>query len=155
MLIGRGEMESVIRRKVNRRGLQDAVLFLGNRRKIERYYQAMDAFVLPSRYEGAACGGRGGTGVRAAIDRSTDISRETKLLESTQFISLSEPPEMGTKVLETAERTTRCNTERQMTEKGFNIAVEAKKLEVFYQKAFWDNRRNRYGTAHQRHRSHL
>ena len=48
MLIGRGEMESVIRRKVNRRGLQDAVLFLGNRRKIERYYQAMDAFVLPS-----------------------------------------------------------------------------------------------------------
>ena len=52
MLIGRGEMESVIRRKVNRRGLQDAVLFLGNRRKIERYYQAMDAFVLPSRYEG-------------------------------------------------------------------------------------------------------
>lgn len=27
MLIGRGEMESVIRRKVNRRGLQDAVLF--------------------------------------------------------------------------------------------------------------------------------
>lgn len=47
MLIGRGEMESVIRRKVNRRGLQDVVLFLGNRRKIERYYQAMDAFVLP------------------------------------------------------------------------------------------------------------
>ncbi len=33
MLIGRGEMESVIRRKVNRRGLQDAVLFFGQPQK--------------------------------------------------------------------------------------------------------------------------
>ena len=43
---------------------------------------------------------------------------------------------MGTKVLETAERTTRCNTERQMTEKGFNIAVEAKKAGSVLSKPF-------------------
>ena len=134
MLIGRGEMESVIRRKVNRRGLQDVVLFLGNRRKIERYYQAMDAFVLPSRYEGLPVVGVEAQACALPLICSTDISRETKLLESTQFISLSEPPrKWAQKVLETAERTTRCNTERQMTERGFNIAVEAKKLEVFYQ----------------------
>lgn len=134
MLIGRGEMESVIRRKVNRRGLQDVVLFLGNRRKIERYYQAMDAFVLPSRYEGLPVVGVEAQACALPLICSTDISRETKLLESTQFISLSEPPrKWAQKVLETAERTTRCNTERQLTEKGFNIAVEAKKLEAFYQ----------------------
>ena len=107
---------------------------MGNRRKIERYYQAMDAFVLPSRYEGLPVVGVEAQACALPLICSTDISRETKLLESTQFISLSEPPrKWAQKVLETAERTTRCNTERQMTEKGFNIAVEAKKLEVFYQ----------------------
>ncbi len=134
MLIGRGEMESVIRRKVNRRGLQDAVLFLGNRRKIERYYQAMDAFVLPSRYEGCLWWAMEAQACALPLICSTDISRETKTagIDAVhQFVGTA--PEMGTKSAGNGGTTTRCNTERQMTEKGFNIAVEAKKLEVFYQ----------------------
>lgn len=93
--------------------------------------------------------------MRAAIDLLDGYftGNETAGIDAVhQFVGTA--PEMGTKVLETAERTTRCNTERQMTEKGFNIAVEAKSWKCFI-KAFWDNRRNRYGTAHQRHRSHL
>lgn len=82
----------------------------------------------------AACGGRGGTGLRAAIDLFDGYftGNETAGIDAVhQFVGTAR--KWAQKVLETAERTTRCNTERQMTEKGFNIAVEAKKLEVFYQ----------------------
>ena len=34
------------------RNIQDNILFLGNRDDVYRLYQAMDVFVLPSRYEG-------------------------------------------------------------------------------------------------------
>lgn len=109
---------------------------MGNRRKIERYYQAMDAFVLPSRYEGLPVVGVEAQACALPLICSTDISRETKLLESTQFISLSEPPrQWAQKVLETAERTTRCNTERQMTEKALILRSKRKSWKYFI-KAF-------------------
>ena len=38
--------------KVQKLGLQDCIRFVGIQEDTSRFYQAMDAFVLPSRYEG-------------------------------------------------------------------------------------------------------
>ena len=37
---------------IEENNLNDSVMFLGIRRDVEKLYQAMDAFVLPSRFEG-------------------------------------------------------------------------------------------------------
>ena len=52
LLIGEGESEAAARRKAEALGLQENVRFLGRQSDPAKFYQAMDAFVLPSRYEG-------------------------------------------------------------------------------------------------------
>ena len=41
-----------IKNKVKNLGLEDNVMFLGQRNDVEKLYQAMDCFILPSSYEG-------------------------------------------------------------------------------------------------------
>lgn len=52
VLVGNGELFDEVKAKVHRLGLDNAVVFLGVRGDVDRLYQAMDVFVLPSRYEG-------------------------------------------------------------------------------------------------------
>ena len=52
LLIGDGPLLEEIKEKIKRLGIQDKVIFAGVHKHPERYYQAMDVFVLPSLYEG-------------------------------------------------------------------------------------------------------
>ncbi|MBQ9389337.1 MAG: glycosyltransferase family 1 protein, partial [Synergistaceae bacterium] len=52
LLAGDGPLMDEITAKVMRLGLNDCVIFLGSVNDMERYYQAMDVFILPSLYEG-------------------------------------------------------------------------------------------------------
>lgn len=52
LLIGKGELEDLIKSKVLEYDLSDDIMFLGYRNDINCLYQAMDVFLLPSLYEG-------------------------------------------------------------------------------------------------------
>lgn len=52
MLVGEGPLENLVREKVERLGIMDKVLFLGQRQDIPQLLQAMDVFCLPSKFEG-------------------------------------------------------------------------------------------------------
>ena len=52
LLVGDGELRSEIESKVKKLNLEDAVRFVGNVDNVQDYYQTMDAFLLPSIYEG-------------------------------------------------------------------------------------------------------
>ena len=52
LLVGDGELEQDVRNRVEELGLTDKVVFAGAHRDVERFYQAMDVFLFPSRYEG-------------------------------------------------------------------------------------------------------
>ena len=52
LLVGIGEKEQELRNKVQKLGLEDVVIFLGNRNDVNELYQAMDVFVMPSFFEG-------------------------------------------------------------------------------------------------------
>lgn len=54
MLMGTGELEAEIKQMVNEMQLNDNVMFLGMRKDANELLNAMDLFVLPSRYEGFA-----------------------------------------------------------------------------------------------------
>ena len=134
LLLGEGELEGDIRQKVQQLGLQDCVRFLQAQPDTSRFYQAMDVFVLPSRYEGLPVVGVEAQACGLPLLCSTEVSRETKLLPTTQFLSLEEPPEAwADAILGAVENHVRRNTVPELTEQGFDIATEAKKLEAFYQ----------------------
>lgn len=52
LLVGDGELYDKIKRKVTQLGLSNHVIMLGIRSDIEKLYQAMDCFWLPSLFEG-------------------------------------------------------------------------------------------------------
>lgn len=52
MLVGKGVLEEQIREKVHRLGLDEKVMFLGERRDIDLLLQGMDVFILPSLFDG-------------------------------------------------------------------------------------------------------
>ena len=56
-LIGVGEKENEIKQKVQSLGLSDSVIFFGNRSDVNRLYQAMDVFLMPSLFEGVPVAG--------------------------------------------------------------------------------------------------
>lgn len=52
ILIGEGELRDKLEEQVSKEKLNDSVLFLGQRKDVYRYYQAMDLFIFPSTVEG-------------------------------------------------------------------------------------------------------
>ncbi len=52
LLIGEGELKEKIILEIQKRKLEDRVIILTPKDDIQNYYQAMDVFVLPSKFEG-------------------------------------------------------------------------------------------------------
>lgn len=52
LLIGDGDMKAKIEAEVNKRSLEDKIVFLGSRADVEYLYNIMDVFCLPSIFEG-------------------------------------------------------------------------------------------------------
>lgn len=132
LLIGTGENEAAVLEKVQRLSLTDKVFFLGNQEDVARYYQAMDVFVMPSRFEGVPL-----TGVEAQFAClpcvfSDRVPTEVAFAENCSFL----PLETGTD--KWAEHVLACaKVERpavQLTEARFDIHMAAVVLADTYRR---------------------
>lgn len=130
LLIGEGETESEIKEKVKSLGIEDKVLFLGRKADAHRYYQAMDLFLLPSRYEGLPVVGVEAQASGLPCVFSNCVTTEAKLLDSTVFIN-GGVHEYVAAVIKGFE-VERKDTSEQMRKSGFDIKTEAGKLLEFY-----------------------
>lgn len=64
---------------------------------------------------------------------SDDMTKETKVLDSTVFMSLSNTAEEWTdEILTNLKDYKRINTKSEVSDNGFDIEVEARKLEKYY-----------------------
>lgn len=88
LLVGIGEKEQELRNKVQKLGLEDVVIFLGNRNDVNELYQAMDVFVMPSFFEGIPV-----TGIEAQFSGLTcvfsdRVPQEVDFSGNCEFLSL-------------------------------------------------------------------
>lgn len=65
ILVGQGPFEDKIKEMAKEKGIEDKILFLGQRNDVNKLYQAMDIFVLPSLYEGLRNGCNRSRGFRS------------------------------------------------------------------------------------------
>ncbi len=98
LLIGSGELEEHIKNKVKELGLDNSVMFLGNKYNANEYIQAMDVFLLPSKFEGlgivlieAQMSGLKCFASKDVIPESASINNGVK------FIELNNNPEIWSK----------------------------------------------------------
>lgn len=133
MLLGDGELMDEIQKKVNDKKLNDRVVFVGNVANANEWYNAFDVFVLPSIWEGLPV-----VGVEAQANDlpcifSDSITREIELLEKTKFISLdTDITVWADEIIDKFKYTNRKNNMELITDKNYNIEIEAKKLQKRY-----------------------
>ena len=134
LLIGQGPLMAEIKDKVKKLGIEKSVIFLGQRNDANRLYQAMDVFVLPSLYEGLPVVGVEAQAIGLKCIFSNDMTKETKILDTTRFVSLNEKQENWKNyILNDYTIFLRKDTQKEMINKNFYIKNEVNKFMKFYQ----------------------
>ncbi len=133
LLVGSGPLEDEIKKKVEKLGLKDFVLFLGQRDDINKLYSAMDVFCLPSLYEGL-----GVVGIEAQVAGlpcmfSDKIPDDIKITDSIRFIKLTDKLEIWGDEIVKVVIDKRSSTVSNRCTKNYNIeeAVTFLKIEYF------------------------
>lgn len=139
-LAGDGTLRSSVEKKILDYGLNDSVLFLGERNDANRLYQGIDVLVFPSLWEGLSVTLVEAQAAALPVFASSNISPEHKITNRIKFIDLDKGADSWANIivrgLEDLSR--REDMSKQLSRMGYNIEIEAKKLQEFYINAISD-----------------
>ena len=125
LLLGEGEDRAAMEEKCRQLNISDRVRFLGNRRDAERFYQAMDLFLLPSFFEGlpGVLVEAQAAGLRCMVSQATDL---------VTYLSIGEPPvRWAAEIIKQADYERR-NTAQELRTAGFDVRTQAEGYRRFY-----------------------
>ncbi len=140
-LIGDGELKDRMMVRVKELGLEKRIDYLGRREDIQQFYNAMDAFLLPSLYEGLPVVGLEAESCGLPVFFSTEVTREANACELGNFISLDAPNnEWAEEILRIVKENMaiRRDHSNQVAEAGFDSVSEALRIQKYYLRAISD-----------------
>lgn len=134
ILVGTGPLEEKIKGKVAENGLADCVHFLGNRKDMNRIYQAMDVFVFPSLFEGLGIVAIEAQVAGVPIVCSEGLPPETDITPVYRKLLLSDGAKKWANVaLEMAQNPeAHTNMQQYVIDAGFDMDATAKYIENYY-----------------------
>lgn len=132
LLAGEGMLEREIREKADALGIGEYVRFMGVRNDVEKLYQAMDVFVLPSFHEGLPVTGIEAQASGLPMVVSNTVTPEVKILDTVSFVELSDSPGVWADIILSYKGTKRKDCSEKISDSGYNIQAVAKKMEEFY-----------------------
>lgn len=139
ILVGVGELMPIIEKKVYDMGLKELVKFAGFRTDTSRFYQAFDLFLMPSLYEGLPFVGIEAQASGLPCLFSDTVTREVKVLDSTDFMPLTAPSiKWAEKIDRILKESIRNDTYDKMSNSGYNIVLEAERLYQYYRNRIKD-----------------
>ena len=132
LMLGQGKLEEKIRTQIQELNLEEAVIMPGNVINVNEYMQAMDCFVLPSRFEGfgivlleAQASGLECFSTKNTVPESVNITKHV------HFIKKEEGPARWAEVIRHSPLI-RYNKNKEIKQAGFSIEDTAKQLENLY-----------------------
>lgn len=132
LLLGDGPLKNDIEIKVQKLALQDSVLFLGSQPNVNDYMQAMDVFVMPSKFEGLPVTLIEAQAAGLPCIIPSYITNEVVITDLVSFVEhYSDKNEWISLILSSAV-SKRSNQYKSITENGYNVHDTAKKMEEFY-----------------------
>lgn len=140
LLVGKGENLNKIRELVEEYGLTDNVIFYGESENVLSLMQAMDVFILPSRFEGLPCVLIEAQALGLPCIVSSTVSIEAKMSEKYKVMLINDnAAKWAEKAIETAIpddlRYEICEkNHKRLKENGYDINASAKELEKIYLK---------------------
>lgn len=133
LLLGEGSRMEEMKERASALGIADQVIFCGNQKETWNYYQAMDFFVFPSRFEGlpGTVVEAQGAGLRCLI--SDAIANEVKITELVASLNIEDKPEKWAEYVLEHEVYERKDRYEQIAAAGFDVSGQAAWYEDFYQ----------------------
>lgn len=132
MLIGQGPLKEEMEQKVKDLGIEDSVMFLGQKADANKYYQAMDLFLFPSLYEGLGMVFVEAQSAALPSVASTEVPVIAQVSDRAYFIGLEEPIKVWTDKIKEVINQERIVDTKRIKDAGYDIVTEAKKLEQKY-----------------------
>ena len=138
LIIGDGELREAMLSRIEEYGIKDKVLYLGRREDIRQFYNAMDAFLLPSLYEGLPVVGVEAECCGLPMFFSEEIPKESSPCDDLgMFIGLDRSAaEWAYLIKSKIENVNRTDHSDSVKKAGFDSSIEAEKLLKYYEKMF-------------------
>ena len=131
-MIGEGPLEKQIKEKVKKLNIEAKVKFLGIREDVNKLYQVMDCFVLPSFFEGlgivnieAQCSG-------LPVFISDGVPDEAMICNTTKISLKKSAKQWADIILENIKNFERKDCAAILKQAGFDIKDTAKQIERIY-----------------------
>ena len=133
LLLGEGEGMEPAKELAKHLGIREQVIFAGNKANVYDYYQAMDYFVYPSRFEGLP-----GTMVEAQASglrclMSDGICEEVVVTQLVKTMNIQAPAKEWAEHIRMTEEYERFSHVKEMQKAGFDVNGQAEKMMRFYE----------------------
>ena len=132
LLVGDGPLKKQVEDKVSKLGLKDKVIFTGVRNDVADLYNAMDVFVLPSLYEGLPVVGVEVQANGLPFICSSNVTKEILITDRVELMDLNSGTKAWKETICKYASRNRIKADAEIINSGFDITVEAKKLEKAY-----------------------
>lgn len=134
VLVGEGTLAAEMRQKAKHLGLENRIFFVGMQENVSPWYQAMDVFLMPSRFEGLPVVGIEAQAAGLPCLFSTAVPEEARLSAHAAAFSLAEKNEVWARgisrlVTNLADRKAGAEIVRNA---GYDIVQEARRLQETY-----------------------
>ena len=141
ILVGTGPLEKEIENKVKNLNLEKDVIFLKNRKDINKIYQAMDVFIFPSLFEGLGIVAIEAQASGTPIICSDRLPPEIEISPIYKKTSLDESAEVwANEAIKLAdENRNKQNLQQNVKESGFDLCDVVDKLQNFYLQTYEKN----------------
>ena len=136
LLVGEGSLKDEIIKKSKEMKIYEKIIFYGQSNNVNELYQAMDAFLFPSLYEGLGIVLVEAQSCGLKCYASDTIPKEVKILDSLKFIELSKTAEEWAKEIinDINIKYDRIYYSKKMLNSKYNIYLEKKRINDFYEK---------------------
>lgn len=129
LMVGDGEDRNQVEQAIKQFGIEEKVLMLGMRNDVDELMQAMDVFLLPSRFEGLPVVLVEAQTAGLQCVCANRFTNKSDVTGNVEFIELEEDIECWVTAVLSKQGIERKSEKDAVTEAGFNIYYEAEKLE--------------------------
>ena len=135
VLVGNGELMDEVMTYGNNIGLKDSIVYLGVRSDVNRLYQAMDAFVFPSKYEGLGIVAIEAQASGLPTICSENVPSSAGITELFCQIALTDSSNVwADKIISEIQGTVRRDQSQKLKESGYDVRTVAQELIDMYEK---------------------
>lgn len=142
LLIGSGELEKELKKKIQEYGISEQVIILNNRKDVNELYQAMDVYVMPSLYEGLPVSAIEAQASGLLCVFSDSITKETDITGNVKYISLDQSAEYWAKhIISLFSKHERKDMKEAIVKRGYDAKTVALNIQNMYLRMHENNPR--------------